>query len=286
MPQSRPARGAWVRRNGADGLCSFVARTRLTLSLLAAALAVPAAAEAGEAACWFEGGVLVVPAQVAGIAGDYILDTGSPRTQLHETKAQAEGLEALEVTGGVRLAGLDLPAVAIPVADLDYRGWNLPTPIVGVIGADVLKELVVDVSFAPCRLRLSAPGKAPAFRAARTLPMTWDEGRPVVQAEVADGQRALRGPFTPATGLSAAVRLADDLASVSGTDRPQELQPQGVWLAHLLQLGFAGRRIEDQGAGLAPASGEAAGAIGGPVLARFRLRFDFPRGKLLVAPAR
>jgi hypothetical protein len=263
-----------------------VARTRLTLSILATVFAPPAAAQAGEAACWFEGGVLVVPAQVAGIAGDYILDTGSPRTQLHETKAQAEGIEALEVTGGVRMAGRELPDVAIPVVDLDYRGWNLPTPIVGVIGADVLKDLVVDVTFAPCRIRLSTAAEAPAFRAARTLPMTWDEGRPVVEAEVADGQRALRGPFTPATGLSAAVRLADDLAAVPGTDRPQELQPQGVWLARLPQLGFAGRRIEDQAAGLAPLSGESAGAIGGPVLSRFRLRFDFPGGKLLVGPAR
>lgn len=259
---------------------------RLTLSILAAALMIPAAARAGEADCWFEGGVLVVPAEVAGVAGDYILDTGSPRTQLHETKAKAEGFEAPEVQGAVRLAGLDLPATAIPVVDLDYRGWNLPTPILGVIGADVLKDLVVDVSFAPCRVRLSTPAEAPAFRAARSLPMAWDEGRPVVVAEVADGRRALRGPFTPATGLSAAVRLAEDLAVVAGTDRPQELGPEGVWLARLPQLGFAGRRIEDQAAGLAPAAGEAAGAIGGPVLSRFRLRFDFPGGKLHLAPTR
>lgn len=262
---------------------------RLTLAILAAALVAPAAARAGEAACWFEGGVVVVAAQVAGVAGDYILDTGSPATQLHETKAQAEGIDApqvAEVTGGLRLAGLDLPARPIAVADLDYRGWNLPTPIAGVIGADVLKDFVVDVQFSPCRVRLSRPGTAPAFGAARTLPLAWDAGRPVVQAEVADGQRLLRGPFTPATGVPAAVRLAEDLASVSGTDRPQELQPTGVWLARLPELGLAGAGFRDQAAGLEPAVGEAAGAIGGPVLSRYRLRFDFLGGKLLLAPAR
>jgi len=274
-------------------LWSGVTRDRLTLAILAAALAAPAAAPAaawaGETACWFDGGVLVVPAQVAGVAGDYILDTGSPRTQLHETKAQAEGIDAptvAEITGGVRLAGVELPPLPVAVADLDYRGWNLPTPIVGVIGADVLKDFVVDVAFAPCRVRLSRPADAPGFRAARTLPLAWDAGRPVTPAEVADGQRRLRGLFTPATGEPAAVRLADDVASVSGTDRPQELHPAGVWLARLGELGLAGRGFADQAAGLQPPQGEAAGTIGGPVLARYRLRFDFPAGRLLLSPVR
>lgn len=261
-------------------------RDRLTLAILAAALAAPAAARAGETACWFEGGVVVVPAQVAGISGDYILDTGSARTQLHETKAQAEGIDAptvTEISGGVRLAGVEIASGPVAVADLDYRGWNLPTPILGVVGADVLKDFVVDVSFAPCRVRLSRPGEATAFRATRALPLAWDQGRPVVQAEVADGQRLLKGPFTPATGEPAAVRLADDLATVAGTDRPQELQPTGVWLARLPELGLAGAGLRDQAAGLEPAKGEAAGTIGGPVLSRYRLRFDFPAGKLLLA---
>jgi hypothetical protein len=32
--------------------------------------------------------------------------------------------------------------------------------------------------------------------------------------------------------------------------------------------------------------GEAAGVIGGEALANFRLRFDFPAGRLVVAPER
>lgn len=268
-----------------------MARVRLTLTLLAAAAALPAAARAGETACWFEGGVLVVPAEVAGIAGDYVLDTGQPVTQLHETKAQAEGIategvEAPVATGGVRVAGLKLPSRTVPVADLDYRGWNLPTPIAGVIGADVLKDLVVDVSFAPCRVRLSRSADAPAFRATATLPLAWDAGRPVVAAQVDDGAHVLNGLFAPATGQPAAVRLADDVASVTGTDRPQELGPQGVWLARLAELRLAGRRLPGQAAGLEPVQGEAAGVIGAPALARYRLRFDFPGERLQLAPAR
>lgn len=124
--------------------------------LLALACALPAsAAQAGEAACWFENGVVVVPASVMGVAGDYILDTATPRTQLAETQAQGAGFAETALTGEVRLAGLRLTGRPVAVADLDMRTGALPTPIAGVIGVDLLKAYVLDVSFAPCRVARS-----------------------------------------------------------------------------------------------------------------------------------
>jgi hypothetical protein len=118
--------------------------------LLAAAVLIGAGpACAGESPCWFEEGAVVVPAVVAGAAGDYILDTGTARTQLHETRAQAEGFAASELTGDVRLAGLTLKRRPVQVQDLDARTYAFPTPIAGVIGADVLSGFVVDVSYQP-----------------------------------------------------------------------------------------------------------------------------------------
>jgi hypothetical protein len=87
-----------------------------------------------------------------------------------------------------------------------------------------------------------------------------------------------------ATGLNVPVRLADDLAQVPAAAKPAELYPDGVWLARLPQLALAGVRLDDLGAGLTKPQGEAAGVIGGPALSRFRLRFDFPAGRLIVAP--
>lgn len=265
-----------------------MARARLTLFPVLAALAVPAAlpapARAGEVACAFEGGVVVVPAQVAGVAGDYILDTGAPRTLLHDTKARAEGIEAEALMGEVRLAGLALAARPVGVADLDVRGWNLPTPIAGLVGADVLKDFVVDVAFAPCRVGIWRRGAAPPFRAARSLPLAWDAGRPAVRAWVGDEARTLEGLFVVSTGANTAVRLAEDLAAAPGAPAG-EIGPDGRWLARLAELGFAGRTLRDAGAGLTPPEGEAAGVIGGPALAGPALRFDFPAGRLRVAPA-
>src|SRR5690242_6937788 len=105
--------GAAIRQNLA--LWSAVVRPNLLFSPLLLALAT-SPAWAGEADCRFEAGTLTVPAEVAGVAGDYILDTGAAQTTLHETKAQAEGFAATALSGDVRLAGMVVRGAALKVA--------------------------------------------------------------------------------------------------------------------------------------------------------------------------
>ncbi len=241
-------------------------------------------AAAGEVACRFERGVVTVPAMMAGIAGDYIVDTGAAQSTLHETKAQAEGIADTELAGDLSVAGMTVRSLPLKVADLDVRTWNMPTPVAGVIGADALKDFVLDVAYSPCRIRLSRPGQAPRFKG-RTLNMGWDLGRPTVAAAVADDQRRISGQFVVATGANVPVRLADDLAQAGATE-VKELYPEGVWLARLPEVDFAGATGRDVAAGLMKPEGDVVGVLGGAVLAHFRLRFDFPARKLLVDPVR
>ncbi|HKR87047.1 MAG TPA: hypothetical protein VJS38_02640, partial [Phenylobacterium sp.] len=131
------------------------------LFLLLAASLWPPTAWAGETRCWFESGVLVTPAEVMGIAGDYVLDTGAAHTLLADTPAQGAGYAQTALVGEVRLAGLNLQGRPVAVTKLDARLRALPTPVAGVIGADVLAGRVVDVRFAPCRVRIYEPGRAP-----------------------------------------------------------------------------------------------------------------------------
>jgi hypothetical protein len=116
--------------------------------------------------------------------------------------------------------------------------------------------------------------------------MAWDQGRPTAAATAFDGSVGISGPFVVATGANAPVRLADDLAQVPDSAKPQELYPDGVWLARLPGLSFGGELGRDVAGGLMPPDGAVAGVLGGEVLANFRLRFDFPAGRLVVAPAR
>ena len=259
--------------------------TRFNL-LPAALLALAASpALAGETACWFEGGVVVVPAEVLGVSGDFILDTATPHTLLAETQAQTAGYAETEPVGEVRLAGLALSGVQVAVADLDMRTGALPTPVAGVIGVDLLRNYVLDVRFAPCRVRLSLPADAGPFPGQTTLPLAWAGGLPVVEAAVSDGARTLKGLFAPGVGADRAIRLSDSLAQAPGAARPKELYPYGVLAPRLGSLAFAGALAVDLPAGLMTLGEPGlAGQIGAPYLARYRLRFDFPGGRLLLAP--
>lgn len=243
-------------------------------------------ARAGEAACWFENGVVVVSAQVLGVAGDFILDTATPHTQLAETQAQAAGFADTALTGDVRLAGLRIARRPVEVADLDLRTGALPTPIAGVIGADVLRPYVLDVTFAPCRVALNPAGRAPRFQAAQSLRMTWVAARPVVTATASDGARSLTASFTPGIGADRAIRLSDVAAGAPGASKLLELYPYGVLAPRLESLTFAGDVFLDLRSGLVHAEDpKLAGQIGAPFLSRYRLRFDFPAGRLDLSPA-
>ena len=261
-----------------------VTRPLPILAALIALAATPAAAFAGEAACWFENGVVVVGAEVMGVPGDYILDTATPHTQLADSQAQTAGFAETALVGEVRLAGVVARDRPVAVAALDLRTGALPTPIAGVIGADVLRGYVLDVSFAPCRVTLRPAGRAPPFPAASVLPIRWVAERPVVAAAVADGPHAFAGEFTPATGGDTGVRLSDAFARAPGAAKPKELYPYGVLRPRLRAFSFAGGLSENLPAGLIKAEDPGlSGEIGAPLLSRYRLRFDFPAGRLLLA---
>ncbi len=256
--------------------------TRLAAFAVLMALAASPAL-AGETQCWFENGVVVVPAEVMGVAGDYILDTATRHTQLAESQAQTAGYAETALVGPVRLAGLSLANRSVAVAAIDLRTGALPTPIAGVIGADILQAYVLDVSFAPCRVALRQPGRSGRFAAKASLPMAWLAGRPVVAAGVSDGPRARLGAFAAATGADTGVRLSDGAATVSGARKPVELFPYGVYRPRLRAFSFAGVLSENLPAGLIKAEDPAlTGQIGAPVLSRWRLRFDFPAKRLLL----
>ncbi|MES2035351.1 MAG: hypothetical protein V4466_14350 [Pseudomonadota bacterium] len=181
---------------------------RLRPALLSLILTTGAAdrAAASETTCWFENGAVVVPAQIGGVAGDWLIDPSTPRTLLHETRAEMEGLPTV-FTAPAQLAGQRLSAVEVTVADLDDRAPGFATPIAGVIGADLLSRFVVDLDFTPCRLTLTR-GRPRRFDATQRLPLRMAAGTPVVEAAISDDRRARRGLFALDWSSKAAVRVS------------------------------------------------------------------------------
>jgi len=253
------------------------------VSGMAAALAfavVATAARAGEARCWIDRGALVAPAAFGDIAGDFLIDLSAPQSELHVTRAQSDGVVTDTVTRDLVAAGQRIPAVTLRVADLDSRTAAFVTSINGVLGADVLKDYVVDLDPSPCRLRLS---RGPGRRLARSrrLPVREIGGIPVVPALISDGQRVRSGLFGLGAGdwasrLSGA-RLSRPPPSVIAADAPP---------IRLRALEFGGRLFEQTPTVVTgdPPS-EVSGAIGMAVLSHWRMRLDMAGGWLDLAPA-
>ncbi|MCF8506051.1 MAG: hypothetical protein K9G59_14160 [Caulobacter sp.] len=252
------------------------------LLALALGLGLPSAAWADESACWFENGAVVVPAEIGGVAGDWLLDPSAAHTLLHETRAQMEGLPP-RFSARARLAGQTLEGVEVTVADLDDRAPGFQTPIAGVIGADLLRRVVVDLDFAPCRLRLTAgPARRPA-RGARSLRLTDVAGVPVVEAGVSDDRRARRGLFAIDFSARASVRLT---AAVFRPDRDGAASaPRNQAPGRLRALSFQGELYEEATAALAPDLDPVlSGALGTDLWSRWRLRLDIAGGRLWLTP--
>jgi hypothetical protein len=256
---------------------------RRALSLTLALLVSAGAAHAGETRCWLDRGVLVVPAALGDIAGDFILDLSAPKSLLHYDRATADGMEEGDAPGPLRVAGETIPA-SFQVASLDSRSLGLPSTINGLIGADVLAGYVVDIRFSPCRVRLWR-GRAPPFHSIATLPLGMSGGVPVVAATISDGRTALAGRFAIDTG-TAAVRLSSRIGRLgrtpaNGVDPASRLDPP----ARLDALGLAGdalRRLPAASEDDLPA--DLAGGIGTAAWSRYDLRVDLRRGRLQLAP--
>lgn len=258
-------------------------RWNLTMIARAALLACGLTAWSGEAlgaeiACWLDRGVLVAPATAAGVSGDFIIDTGADHSAIHNTRAQAAGHTEAQLSGEVRLAGASLAQRDLAVEDLDARTWAFPTPIAGVIGADILRAYVVELETTPCRLTLAASGVLPPAHGAAAA-ISWRGATPVVAAAVSDGPRARAVALTPATGLDAAVRLSPTIVSAPEATA-KALAPFKDGRAELRALSLGGALFETLQAGLSEGTQAADGAVGLEVLGRWRLRFDFPASRL------
>ncbi|HEX4179168.1 MAG TPA: hypothetical protein VHY32_00100 [Caulobacteraceae bacterium] len=241
------------------------ARSSLALASLVFMLSA-ARAEAGRSVCWVQNGVLLVPAVAAGVNGVFILDTGAAHSQLDATQASEVDIGDAATMADIHVAGRTFPAVPMRVIALDDRTRAFPTPIAGVLGADILVGQVLEVRMSPCRLNLS-PSR-PGSR--RGLPIEIRGGVPFVRAAASDGTISVAGAFRIDTGSPAPAMLAGGSVTTPNN--------------RLRALSFGDRLFENLAAIKRPEDADGAGAIGEPIWSRFDLRLDFCRRILALEP--
>jgi hypothetical protein len=230
-------------------------------------------ASAGETGCWFENGAVVAPAAIGAIAGDYVIDLSAPRTLLHVDVAMAAGHVDTTLTLPVRLAGQTVEGAPVTVQSLDYRAVGFSTPIVGVIGADILNGFALTLDFSPCRLRLETPGTALKGRKGG-LPVTMVGGVPTIPAAASDGLSGLAGPFALDTASNGGVRAR---GAANGPRQKPAGTLRGLSMDRTLR-----QNVPAVVAGALPDG--VAGAIGVRVLAGYRLSLDPKALRLWLTP--
>ncbi len=247
---------------------------RLAPLLFLSLAATPAgSAVAGETACWFENGAVVAPAAIGDMAGDFVIDLSAPRTLLHNTTAERGGYAGTALTLPVVVAGQQASGTSVSIEDLDYRGVGFLTPIIGVIGADILDRYIVTLDFAPCRLRLEPLGSMPSHdRGAIRVVMVG--GVPTIPAAASDGLTAVSGPFALDTASGGGVRAR------GAVDGPRQ-KPAGT-LRGLSLNGTLRQNLPAVVAGGLPDG--VVGAFGVEVLSAYHLRLDPQALRLWLTP--
>ncbi|HEY1416202.1 MAG TPA: hypothetical protein VGF42_10025 [Caulobacteraceae bacterium] len=254
-------------------------RAILSILIGLAAYGAGSGSWAGETACWFDHGAIVVPAAFGDIAGDFLLDPATPKSQLNATNAQMFGILTPVARADLRVAGERLRGFELTATDLGARERPFAAGLVGVIGGDALSGFVTEIQTEPCRVKL-------ARRAGRRwpirLPLKTIGGMMAVPAAVSDGATSRAGWFAVATAQPGVTVADAKLTRAPAKDADPDWPP-----ARLRALSLGGLLFEQIPANVTepPAPG-LSGALGEDVWWTFRLRLDPARGRLELAPAR
>ena len=151
------------------------------------------------------------------------------------------------------------------VEDLDTKTRVFDTSINGVIGADLLRRYVVDLSFSPCRLRLLHGVFRPIAGAVR-MPVREIRGIPTVRATISDGLLTREDDFAIDTSFAA--------SRIVGAALSRPVAPNAHPPTRIRALAVADQLFEQTPAEVSTTQN----AIGTAVWAKGRLRMNLKAG--------
>ncbi len=247
----------------------------------------------------------------------FILDTGATDTVIDSQLAKTLRLKALGRTVGTGGAGtatalifkgtsLKLPNVeamnlTVYGLPIDFLSAPLGRKISGVIGNDILKQLVVEVDYASEDINFYEPASYQYSHAGDLIPITFEGNYPFVRARITlDGRRVIEGNFEIDSGATNAIMFntpfVDRNRLLEGVSKSNQVRMGGVggsavaFSDRLKSMSLGSFQLENLVARFSRArSGDDAsakydGLIGGEILRRFKVVFDYPRRRMMLEP--
>lgn len=262
---------------------------------------------------------IFVPVRVNGSeAAWFFLDSGAGESVVSRPWAQKAGLAfggairgqgtgaGSATLGMARNVVFDLPGVEVPTNTVAVWDFSPILPMLGrewdgILGYDVISRLVVRVDYEHKQITLYDPATFVAGDRAAVLPISFMGNLPLVHAKIVLPGRApidaecaidsgadgfhLTTPFTNANHVLESVRKTISSSSVGAGGESKEFAGRiaglqlGPYLLHAPIVEFS----PDQRAGLL-ASPEIGALVGGEILQRFTVTFDFPHHRILLEP--
>lgn len=246
-----------------------------------------------------------------------VLDTGAGGSVLDAEVAESLGLQsvgehqALGAGGSVQgstVHGVDVELPGFSLLDQTMGTLPLTTlaaqagrALDGILGHPVFARCVVEIDYAKQCASLFDARDYTYKGSGVSLPITFIDNTPYVQARVVlpDG-RAIAGKFVIDTGASTTLMLSPEVvekeAVVASLAKTMTVQSHGVGgasavrLARVAKLELGGFTLAEPVTALQPAgtgriSAEGTiGNIGGGVLSRFKVIFDYSRRRMILEP--
>ena len=249
--------------------------------------------------------LVYIPTEIGGRHLWFALDSGSSRVLLDRSLAAALGLkmEGASSTQGagagriptqsvrnvnIRVPGIESTYAEISTIDLKGSSQEVVKSVDGILGYDFLARFIVTVDYEHGTLTVQAPETfVPPFEA-EAIPITFHGKWPIAKAELLlSNDVVLQDHFLVDPGSSDAV---DHPAVKSMESKRQTTTGVGLgtpgsgYLGVLWGFRWGEFTLRDVPSACCGATEETSRLIGGEVLRRFTVTFDYPPSRILLRP--
>lgn len=249
--------------------------------------------------------LVYIPTEIGGRHLWFVLDSGSSRILLDRSLAAAlglkmEGASSIQGAGAgripiqsvrdvdVRVPGIDSTYAEISTIDLKGSSQELVRSVDGILGYDFLLRFVVTVDYEHSTVTVQAPETFVPPSQAQTIPITFQGKWPIAKAELLlSNDVVLQDHFLVDSGSSDAV---DHPAVKSMESKRQTTTGVGLGTAGsgyqgvLWGFRWGGLTWHDVPTACCGATEETSPLIGGEILRRFTVIFDYPHSRILLRP--
>jgi hypothetical protein len=256
---------------------------------------------AAEIPAEFLGDVIFLPARINNSQPSlFLLDSTAAVSSIAPSRVAGLGLRTLE-NPVLNLPGVDFPFTALPALAKDNFAAQTGRTYQGTLGNDFLRSLVVEVDYGRKTVRLYDPGIYKYSGGGASFPLTFAGGVPLVRAKLTlPGQKAHDGEFIVSTALDAAIVISEKFAegrhlfsahlkTIPAAD-PRINGGENIVVGRPKEFQIGGYGVEGAIAVFSPkdplpgAGRDIAGMIGGGILRRFTVIFDYSHEQLILAP--